>query len=409
MNRFLKNSCVLTLAALATASAAAQGMGSGDLTISGFGTLGMARTNTDAAQYVRYNQAEGVTTHAGVGTDSNLGLQATYKFSPTLSATAQVLSRKNTSPTFTTDLTWAFVKAKLSDDFSVRGGKFAVPVFLISEYQNVGYANTMIRPPIELYGQAPLEAVTGVDLTYQHSYGDTTVTGVATVGTSAGKLFVAAGGGSVAHYKAPMKSLGLQVEHGAFTARLAHLRANFSSDDFGVLNNLVKTLGSVGFAQLGQDLSLTSAKTVTFTSLSATMDMNNIVAQLELGIRKAKEPVYIADTKAWIAMLGYRVGKVLPYYAHATVTQSGASVTLPANFPKSGPLYAGVYNGFIQANLQTSDIIGARWDFAKALALKVQFDRVKPQTKNGALIFGPASGMVGQTVNVMSFAIDTVF
>ena len=28
---------------------------------------------------------------------------------------------------------------------------------MISDYQNVGYANTMIRPPIELYGQAPLE------------------------------------------------------------------------------------------------------------------------------------------------------------------------------------------------------------------------------------------------------------
>jgi hypothetical protein len=68
-----------------------------------------------------------------------------------------VLTRKNTSPTFTTDLTWAFLKARINDEVSVRVGRVVVPTFLISDYQNVGYANTMMRPPIEMYGQAPIE------------------------------------------------------------------------------------------------------------------------------------------------------------------------------------------------------------------------------------------------------------
>src|SRR3954470_8668355 len=123
MKTTVKASLGLSLMAMATASAFAQSIGSGDLTIGGFGTLGMARTNSDAAQFVRYNQAEGVTTRAGIGTDTNLGLQATYKFTPEVSGTAQVLTRKNTSPTFTTELTWAFVKARINDDFSVRGGR----------------------------------------------------------------------------------------------------------------------------------------------------------------------------------------------------------------------------------------------------------------------------------------------
>jgi hypothetical protein len=32
----------------------------GNLSISGFGTLGVAKANTDQAQFARYNQAEGV-------------------------------------------------------------------------------------------------------------------------------------------------------------------------------------------------------------------------------------------------------------------------------------------------------------------------------------------------------------
>ncbi len=408
MKNLMKGSLALSLMAVATASAFAQGMGSGDLTIGGFGTLGIARTNTDAAQFVRYNQAEGVTTRAGIGTDTNLGLQATYKFTPEISGTAQILTRKNTSPTFTTELTWAFLKAKINDDFSVRGGRVVIPGFMISDYQNVGYANTMIRPPIELYGQAPLESADGVDLSYQHSFGDTTVSAQALVGVSSGKLFVAAGGGSVAHYRAPMAAFSVSVENGPFTARFAHLQTKIGSDDLAPMENLVKTLNGVGFSQLGKDMTLNGGKKIAFTAFGATMDYNNVLLQAEYGMRRAKEPVYIADNTAWYLLAGYRIGKVLPYYTRADVRQSGRSVTLPANFPKSGPLFNGVDYSFLTANLQRSDIIGVRWDFAKSLALKVQLDRVHVKTKTGALIFGPATGLA-TPVTAVSLAVDAVF
>jgi hypothetical protein len=408
MKTLKKGSLALSLMALATSSAFAQSLGSGDLTIGGFGTLGIARTNTDAAQFVRYNQAEGVTTRAGIGTDSNLGLQASYKFTPEVSGTVQVLTRKNTSPTFTTELTWAFLKAKLNDDFSVRGGRIVIPGFMISDYQNVGYANTMIRPPIELYGQAPLESADGADVTYQHSFGDTTVSAQALIGVASGKLFVAAGGGSVAHYRAPLAALSVSVENGPFTARFAHLQTKIGSDDLAPMEGLVKTLNGVGFSQLGKDMTLNGGKKIAFTALGATMDYNNIVLQAELGMRRAKEPVYIADTNAWYLMAGYRIGKILPYYTHATMRQAGRSVTLPANFPKSGPLFTGVDYSFLTAAEQKSDMLGLRWDFAKSLALKVQLDRIQVKTKTGALIFGPATGLT-TPVNAFSLAVDAVF
>jgi hypothetical protein len=399
----------LLVAAVFAATAAMQAqagtMDDGNLSISGFGTLGVAKSDTDQAQFARYNQAEGVKDKAKIGLDSNLGLQATYKINDWLSGTAQVLTRKNTSPTFTTDLTWAFLKAKINDEVNVRVGRVVLPTFLISDYQNVGYANTMMRPPIEMYGQAPIENVDGADVNYQHAFGDFNFTTQAFVGVSRGKLFIPTAGGAVATYRAPAYGISFTGEYGPFLVRVGHAQADLKSNDIGPINGLTATLGAVGFKQLGADIAV-SGKKIGFTSLGATMDWNNIVVQTEYAQRRAKDPVYIPDTNAWYAMAGYRIGKVLPYYAHASYTDAGHSVTPPATFPKTGVLGATVY-GLLQSAEQTSDLVGVRWDFAKSLALKVQVDRVKPKAKGGSLIF--QSPTFNGDVTVVGVALDFVF
>lgn len=398
---------VAVLAATAAMQAQAGVMDDGNLSISGFGTLGVAKSNTDQAQFARYNQAEGVADGVRLGLDSNLGLQATYKFNDWLSGTAQVLTRKNTSPTFTTDLTWAFLKARINDETSVRVGRVVMPVFLISDYQNVGYANNMMRPPVEMYGQVPIENVDGADINYQHAFGDFNFTTQAFVGTSRGKLFVSTGGGSVATYRAPAAGISFSGEYGPFTLRVGHARADLHTDDLTPINNLSATLKAVGFAQLGRDISLVEGKKIAFSSIGATMDWNNIVVQTEYAQRRAKEAVYVPDTNAWYTMVGYRIGKVLPYYSHAKYSDAGTSVSLPAGFPKTGVLAATV-NTVLASSEQSSDLIGVRWDFAKSLALKVQVDRVKPGAKSGSLIFAPAAG-IKNNVTVVAAAVDFVF
>ncbi|MQA20533.1 porin [Rugamonas rivuli] len=400
----------LLVAAVFAATAAMQAqagtMGDENLSISGFGTLGVAKSNTDQAQFARYNQAEGVSDKAKIGLDTNLGLQATYKINDWLSGTAQILTRKNTSPTFTTDLTWAFLKARINDETSVRVGRVVLPTFLISDYQNVGYANTMMRPPIEMYGQAPIENVDGADINYQHAFGDINFTTQAFVGVSRGKLFVPTGAGSVATYRAPAAGISFTGEYGPFLVRVGHARADMKINDLAPINSLTGTLTQFGFTQLANDLGLTTGKKIAFTSIGGTMDWNNIVVQTEYAQRRAKEAVYIPDTNAWYTMVGYRVGKVLPYYSHASYKDAGSSVTPPAALPKNSPLGAAVY-GLLPSPEQTSDLIGVRWDFAKSMALKVQIDRVKPKTKAGSLIFVQPG--FNNNVTVVAAAVDFVF
>ncbi len=53
----------------------------------------------------------------------------------------------------------------------MRLGRLPLPVFLVSDFRQVGYANTWIRPPIEVYGQVPLDNVDGLDVLYNGERG----------------------------------------------------------------------------------------------------------------------------------------------------------------------------------------------------------------------------------------------
>ena len=370
------------------------------ITISGFGTLAGARTNTDNAQFARPNQVSGVNTTWGDGVDSNFGIQATAKVNDMYSFTAQGLVRKNVTNQFGGELAWAFAKAKLSDEFSVRVGRVGFPVFMISDYRNVGYANTMIRPPVELYGQVPIESVDGADVVVQKMFGDTTVTGQLAAGST--NLDVASG---FSVRIRDMIGLSLTAENGPFTFRFGRLNLKFTTNDFVPLNTLVAGLNQAGFGSVASNLQAQNA-TGTFTSLGMGVDWKNILVQTEYAKRKTTSLIY-ADSTAWYTMVGYRMGKFTPYINHASATQDSPRTV--ASMPTSGPylpLTQGVNAFTANGVLQTSNSLGLRWDFSKSAALKVQIDRVSPQGEGSFVNVLP--GFTGP-VTVFAAGIDFVF
>ncbi|WEF30910.1 porin [Pseudoduganella chitinolytica] len=391
------------LAATCLPHAQAATLGGDNLTISGFGTLAAARSNTEDARFTRSNQREGTAGTTTIGLDSNLGLQATYTFNDKVSATTQILSRKTTGDSFTTELAWAFVKYQVSDEIAVRLGRVVVPSFLISDYQNVGYANTMMRPPVEMYGQNIIETADGADINWQHSFGETNVTAQAVVGVARGKSWVSSNQ-SEPRYQAGTAGFAISAERGPITLRFAHVQAKLKAPEADLINALTNTVTAVGFAQLGRDITVAEAKRIAFTSVGVLADWNNIVVQAEYGRRSAKEPVYLTDSDAWYTMAGYRFGKVLPYYAHAKWHGKGSNVETPAALSRIPALNAAV-QGLLAGGEQSSDIVGVRWDFAKSAALKVQIDRVKSGANNGFL----RNVKSDNGVTVVAAGVDFVF
>ena len=387
--------------------------------ISGFGTGALTWTNTDKAEFARPNQASGADKNVTTGVDSNFGVQADYAVNSWLSVTGQGLVRKDAQDDFGAELAWAFAKAKVSDDVSIRVGRMGLPAFMISDYRNVGYANTMLRPPAEVYSQMLFNTVDGADVIWQHSYADTTYTAQFAVGKS--KVDIA-GGPSLEGRR--VTALNLVAEHGPLTVRFGRVDGRLTLNNSASLATLLNTLNTVaaGYkfpqaAQLAKDIDVRDKK-ASFTSLGATLDWNDIVVQSEYAKRKTDS--YINDTTSWYVMGGYRIGKFLPYYSHAKLSidgsvHNGMPAACPAGYPAACTPTLATLNGIVsnlsytgvgQAEQQT-DSIGLRWDFRSSVALKVQFDRVRPNKGSGLLI-NAQPGFKGP-VTVGAVALDFVF
>lgn len=370
------------------------------VTVSGYGTGALTMSDTDQAEFVTPNQAAGVKKQPRPGADSKLGLQATAVFNDALSLTGQGLVHKYGRDHFGAELTLAFVKMKASDDVSVRLGRIGLPAYLVSDYRSVGYANLMLRAPIELYGQVVMEYFDGADIVYQHTFGATALTAQFGAGNNKTKV----PGGSEFSLK-PLTSLHVVAENGPFTVRLGRVGARFSSLDNADLAALVAGVNGAGFPGVADALKVADAKG-SFTSLGLGLDWRDIIVQAEIAKRKTNARV-VPDTRAWYAMVAYRAGQFTPYFQHAAVTQGSARAF--AELPLTGPyaaLSAGA-NGAIRAGLQTSNAIGLRWDFHKSAALKLQMDRIAP--RDGAGLFVNAAPGFHGPVRVYAAAVDFVF
>ena len=157
---------------MVAAPAMADGRFADMLSYSGFGTLGLARSDTDQAVWVQNIQTFGATNkNVDYRTDSKLAVQGTITPTQWLSGTAQVLTEERYGPGMSTQFEWAFVKVRPLPNLSVRAGRMELPTFLISDTQNVGYANLWLRAPDEVYGQPIFDVYNGYDVTYQHDVG----------------------------------------------------------------------------------------------------------------------------------------------------------------------------------------------------------------------------------------------
>lgn len=395
---------------LALSSAFAQEAEGPTVKVSGFGTGALTWTNTDRAEFGRPNQAAGAKKKPRTGVDSNLGLQADLTVNSWLSLTGQGVVRHDAEDDYGADLTWAFAKARLSDEVSLRIGRTGLPTFMISDYRNVGYANTFLRAPNEMYSQVPFESVDGVDLTWQHGFGDTTVTGQVTYGRAKGNLAY----GLQAEGK-QLLALNIVAEHGPFTLRFGRTDAKVTVTGSTSLAGLLSSLRGAGAAyNLPQLTSFANEldshdKDASFTSVGLGMDWNNIVLQSEFA--KRKTDTYVNDTTSWYAMGGYRIGKVLPYVMHAKLSIDGYPTnTVPANVAALAPLRAGAarlpYTGVGQGEQSTTSV-GVRWDLYRSVALKAQIDRVKPKVGSGLLL--NAQPGFHRDVTVGAVAVDFVF
>src|SRR5476649_388311 len=149
------------------------------LSFNGFGTIGVVHSSEDQAYFTSstYKPTGAGYSHAwSPDVDSRIGAQVAADFTPELSAVVQVIAEQGYDNTYRPNVEWANIKYQLTPDFGVRLGRIELPTFLVSDVRKVGYANPWVRPPIEVYGVAPLTNNDGADFSYRMHFGNVTDT-----------------------------------------------------------------------------------------------------------------------------------------------------------------------------------------------------------------------------------------
>jgi hypothetical protein len=343
---------------------------------SGFGTVGIVKTNTDDAQFGRDRQLGGADKSIDHMVDTNLGFQLSAHANSWLSATVQglVVKRDDASPKLEAE--WAFLKVGPIADLTLRAGRMALPTFVVSDSRNVGFANTWLRAPNEVYGLAMLRRMDGVDLTYSHGFGPVRLSATVLAGDS------------------ELRALG--EDYAANKVRGGNVQAQ---------------IGPVALraGKVVSDVYVSSAQPkeqYAFTGYGITYDEGNVIAQAEYVQRRAEYYYNLVAANGWYTMAGYRFGSLTPYAIY--------SKTKPLNSPDHLPIQM-LYP--LISYQQKTVALGLRWDAAAFASVKFQVERADTNGTPGVSFSrtdAPAPALrfaapVSKPVNVISLAVDFVF
>lgn len=109
--------------------------------------------------------------HVGFKSDTVAGIQFDYQVNPNIDAVIQLQSAANAgTEEYDVEATWAFLRYSLSPSTKIRAGRMATPNFMYAESIDVGYTYPWVRPPVEMYGVAPIR-YQGIDLTQNFNTG----------------------------------------------------------------------------------------------------------------------------------------------------------------------------------------------------------------------------------------------
>jgi hypothetical protein len=368
--------------------------------VSGFGTGGFAITDNGKAEFGRsQQQLVGANSEGDIGVDSLFALQGTVHLNDMFSATVQGMVRRQFNNTgFQLDIPVFFVKAEVTRDLAVRVGRIQLPVFMSSDYRQVGYSNTWIRPPVEMYGQVPFDSDDGVDALYHKAVGPADISAQVFYG-KADLTFPAAAIQSRKNWGA-----NVNVTVGPLTLRAGRDQSAFTSTSAAV-TQLLTAVNAAGFTALANRLNPLNVP-FKFTDFGFSLDETHLTVQGE--ISKFTPGGFVASTDGQYLLAGYRVGKFTPYamYAREWVTSARTDPTIPRVGPLI-PLALGVDQLINSVGADQHTIsAGLRWDVHESVDLKLQADRVSPE--GNGLFINIRPGFHGP-VYVASMTLDFVF
>lgn len=388
----------LLLAAVCAGPLHAEGDGPEAFSLRGFGTLGLARSSSDHAEFVRdLSQTAGLKNGDWSGRiDSVLGLQANWQLNREWELVGQAVSRLHYDRSHNPELMWAFAKWEPDPRWSLRAGRIGADFMMQADSRLVGYSYLTVRPSTDFFGPLFFSHFDGIDASLTLPLADGLVRGKVFGGWTREKTAGAPGiwdtGGS------PVTGAVLDYQTGPWLFRANYAQIRFASDiNFAPLPALLR--GALEFA--AADALATKDKLARFYSVGVVYDDGPLQVQGMLNRIDQQSGVF-QNSHAGYLLAGYRLGSVTPYVGYSWWKSDYKS------FPTAVPIPP--FNAILAASSsdQATYTFGARWDFRRNLALKLQWDAVRGQAASKFPFARSDAAWNGRT-DVVSVTMDFVF
>ena len=384
---------------------------------SGYGTLGVVRSDNDRADYLVdafKPSGPGFTREWNPEVDSRIAGQVTAGFTPTITGVVQVIVQQRHDESWEPTVEWANVKWQVTEDFSVRVGRVVLGTFMVTDSRRVGYANTWVRPPVEVYSLVPVTNNDGVDASYRLPLADSSVTFQVTTGRSDSKFPNASGFDAGKAEARKLVALAATYERGPLTARVNYGEGKLTIAAFEPAFEAFRAFGPLGEA-IAARYAVKDRK-VDFLGVGASYDPGPWFAMAEWSHFNTHS--IVGERKAWYVSGGMRFGRWTPYATYASLetvsNRSDPGLPVAALPPQVQPVAAQL-NAALNAQLalgpmQETVSVGVRWDFARNAALKLQYDRVDLGAGSVGTFGRVQPGFEpGGRVGIFSAAVDFVF
>lgn len=299
-----------------------------------------------------------------------LGLQVTGQVSERVSATAQLIARSGND--YQVDAEWAYLSWQASENGKVRAGRLRTPLYMYSDYLDVGYSYPWISAPNEVY-YLPFNNVDGLDYYVTAPLGSFDTSFQAYFGSYESDFAFEDGTEGFATLRNQM-GIAATIGKDWWNLRAAYHQTELTVDIFSEeLASLVTGLAASPFASKIADITI-DEDTATFAQIGLNIDTGLFVAAAEHVEFEVDDTMLAKNVRDYV-MVGLRFGDFL---FHVTGSKADDEIAdLTSGVPEAAPIYR-VLQGVAAARDIDREVIsfGTRWDVASGTALKFQVDDV---------------------------------
>jgi len=353
------------------------------LYLSGFGTLGYSLLSREGPEYRLGQAPDGATSDGTFLLDTRLGLQQPV-------------------------LEWAFARANLTDSWSVRVGRMALPSFNVSDFREVGYTNDLARPPEDTYLQIPIRRFNGIDLIGQMDWGLSTISLQSFYGGTEEDIQ-----GNSKIEAENILGANISLSRGFARWRLSYLQTELRLffDGFDGANNPFEP-AAVAFPLLRPLVDSLGGKSdlMAISGISMELDFDRVFIDAEY--TRFTTDSFLTNSDGWYVAAGFRMGAFTPF---GFVSALKSTESEPPDFgipdiPQTQSLIQTV-NGFYEDRSQNTIGLGIRWDFQSGLALKAQAEHFTREVIGSSFDERTETddAKAGKDVQMLSIVLDFIY